>query len=61
MKNKLTLTNSDEYTSDLRWRELNLKLAKHCLERYRDTNEQFYLDNSKVFMEWSDKIKENYL
>ena len=59
--NSTTLNNSSDRANTLEWRELNLKLTKYLLERYRETKDEFYYDWAKVFGEWSAKIKKEWL
>jgi len=55
------LKTSNEKANTLEWRELNLKLTKLCLEKYKLTGDEDYLEWTKIFGEWSRKIKNNYL
>ena len=57
----ITLKNSREQQFNIWWREFNLKLTKHCLEKYKETRLEFYLDNAKFFGQLSKTIKEKYL
>ena len=57
----VNLRNSSERANTLEWREMNLKLAKYCLERYKETKNKVFYEWAKVFGEWSLKIKQNYL
>jgi ribosome biogenesis protein Tsr3 len=57
----ITIKNSSELQSNITWREDMLKLTKHCLEKYKETGQQFYLDYAKIFGEWSSKIKKNWI
>lgn len=55
------IQNSSEKANTLAWRELNLKLTKWCLEKYKLTEDEEYLEQAKIFGKWSKLIKEKYL
>lgn len=59
--NQVTLKTSSDIANTLEWRTMNLEITKWCLEKYRQTNENFYLEQSKIFGNWSKLIKEKYL
>lgn len=59
--NQTTLENSSNMANTLEWREFNLKLTKYLLERYRETQDEFYYQQAKIFGEWAKLIKEKYL
>ncbi len=50
--------NIEQKNSTKWWRLQNMELMKLCLERYKETKEEFYLENAKQFAEWSRKFKE---
>lgn len=56
-----TLKSSDEIANTLEWREYNLQLTKYLLERYRETQDEFYYQQAKIFGEWAKLIREKYL
>lgn len=58
---KLQLRTSSEREHTLWWREFNLQLTKYLLERYKETKDEFYYQQAKIFGEWSKLIKEKYL
>lgn len=56
-----TLQNSSEQASNLEWRAMNLEVTKWCLEKYRQTKDEFDYEQAKIFGEWSAKIKKEYI
>lgn len=61
MTNQITLKTSSDRANTLEWREFNLKLTKYLLERYRETQDEFYYQQAKIFGNWAKLIKEKYL
>ena len=58
---KYTLKTSNEYSLDTQWRTINLEVAKWCLQKFKETQDEFYYQQAKNFGEWSKLIKEKYL
>ena len=55
------IQNAQEKFYDMQWRKINLEVMKWCLEKYKETQDEFYYQQAKNFGEWSVKIKKNYL
>lgn len=54
----IKLNHSRQKLDTMKWLNTNLHLAKICLEKYKETKDEEYLNHYENFKQWIDKIKQ---